>query len=114
MLSTPIGLFPLSDLHLEVDDFGINVEDPVILIGTRNGGAVRHERGTKAIVEYGPVHFPESIFDGDSCEAIEASNDMLFGAVVVSEADLSADAIAALRETGGSIFCDLSDPRTLD
>jgi len=113
MLSTPVGLYELSDVHLDVDEFGINIDDPVVLIGTRAADATRRKRGTKTVVELGPVRYPASIFQGDGCDALDSSNDMLYGSVVVSEADLSDDAVSALRESGGSVFSDVTDPNAL-
>ena len=113
MLATPVGLYELSDIHLDVDEFGIHIENPVVLIGTRNGSASHHEQGTNSIIELGPVHYPASIFRDDGCDTLDSANDMLYGSVVVSEDDLTQDAIAALRESGGSVFSDVSDPDTL-
>lgn len=113
MLATPVGLYELSDVHLNVDEFGINIDDPVVLIGTRSTGATRRKRGTKTVVELGPVRYPASIFQEDGCDALDNSNDMLYGSVVVSEDDLSDDAVSALRESGGSVFSDVTDPNAL-
>jgi len=113
MLSTPIGLYELSDVHLDVDEFGVHVDDPVVLIGTRSSGPVRRKRGTKTVLELGPIRYPASIFQGDGCDALASSNDMLVGTVVVSEDDLTDDAVSALRESGGSVFSDVTDPNAL-
>ncbi|RLM63826.1 hypothetical protein DVK05_13005 [Halorubrum sp. Atlit-8R] len=113
MLATPIGLYELSDVHLDVDEFGINIDDPVVLIGTRSAGPTRRERGTKTVVELGPARYPASIFQRDCCDVLDASNDILYGSVVVSADDLSDDAITALRESGGSVFSDITSPNAL-
>lgn len=113
MLATPVGLYDLSDLHLDVDEFGINISDPVVLLGTRASGPTRRKRGTKSVIELGPVRYPAAIFQGDGCDVLDSSNDMMYGTVVVSEDELVDDAVAALRESGGSVFTDVSDPDTL-
>jgi len=113
MLSTPVGLYELSDVHLDVNEFGVNISDPVVLIGTRASGPTRRKRGTKSVIEMGPVRYPAAIFQADGCDVLDSSNDMMYGTVVVSEDDLVDDAVAALRESGGSVFSDVSDPDTL-
>ena len=113
MLSTPVGLYELSDVRLDVDEFGINISDPVVLLGTRASGPTRRKRETKSVIELGPVRYPAAIFKGDGCDALANSNDVMYGTVVVSEDVLVDDAVTALRESGGSVFKDVSDPDTL-
>jgi len=113
MLATPVGLYELSDIHLDVDEFGVHIDNPVVLLGTRHGSASRHKQGSKSVIKLGSVHYPESIFRNDGCNALDNANDMLYGAVVVSEDDLTDDAITALRKSGGSVFSDVSDPNVL-